>query len=480
MGEEHPDGTGAASGDAGGAATKPHETAAASRPVLMFAVVALALFMSSLDQTIVATALHTLEHDLGAPITWTSWTMTIYSLGLVLMFPVAGKLSERYGRRRVFMLSVAVFSTASLCCGLVDNIYALVTLRFLQALGGAGFTPSATAIIVDHFGPARDKAVGLVGSIFPIGAMAGPIFGGLFITYWSWRGIFFVNVPIGILLLVACRHVVPPDAPRAARRHERFDFPGMAQLGIGVLGIMLALNELAAGSGALTSSTFLIPVVVAAVSLAWFGRHTATAPHPFILGRFIAGRGFGAVNLLNVIYGGFVQGLIALVPLYATDRYGISVLGSGTLLTAEGAAIVITSTSAAFLLRRTGYRRPIYVGAAVIIVGMLALSSAPHGLSAYAWLAVSTAVIGLGAGWLSPASRNAGLQLAPDSSSTLAALRSMSRQLGTILTISVTTAIIAGAANPGVVHGHVYAGWAVLMLVMLPLIARIPEHRGAW
>lgn len=178
-------------------AGQPVHPATAGHPLLMFATVALALLMSSLDQTIVATALHTLQGDLDAPITWAGWTITAYSLGLVLMLPLAGRLSEQYGRRRVFLVSVGLFVVASLLCGLATNIYVLVALRFLQAIGGAGFTPSATGIIVDHFGSGRDKAVGLFGSIFPIGSMAGPVLGGLFVEYWSWRGIFFVNVQVG-------------------------------------------------------------------------------------------------------------------------------------------------------------------------------------------------------------------------------------------------------------------------------------------
>ncbi len=374
---------------------------------MVFGVVALALLMSSLDQTIVATALGTLQRDLDASITWAGWTMTAYSLGLVLMLPVAGTLSQRYGRRRIFMLSVVLFSGASLCCGLAENIYVLVALRFLQAVGGAGFTPSATGLIVEHFGAARDKAVGLFGSIFSIGAMIGPIFGGLFVSYWSWRGIFFVNVPIGALLIVLCLRFIPRDAPRAQAPQARFDFLGMAQLGIGLLGAMLALNAMSAGAGALRTPEFLVPTAAAIVSLILFARHTRDAAHPLIPARFIAGRGFAAANMVSMVYGGMVAGVVALVPLYATTRYGISALGSGTLLIAEGAAVIIMSTLGALTLRRTGYRLPIYGGAIFMAIGTCMLALDPRGMSPYAWLATAACLIGLGAGWSSPASRNA-------------------------------------------------------------------------
>ncbi|MGH7107320.1 MAG: MFS transporter, partial [Acetobacteraceae bacterium] len=117
------------------------------RRPLVFTIVALALMMMSLDGTIVATVLHSLQHELRTSVNWAGWTITGYSFGFVLMLPVSGNLSERFGRRRVFLASVVVFTAASLCCGLADNIFVLIALRALQAAGGAGFTPSATGII---------------------------------------------------------------------------------------------------------------------------------------------------------------------------------------------------------------------------------------------------------------------------------------------------------------------------------------------
>src|SRR6185312_6603725 len=122
------------------------------RRVLVFTTVALALLMMSVDSTIVATALDALRRGLHTSINWAGWTITAYSFGFVLMLPLSGKLSERYGRRRVFLGSVVAFTAASLFCGLAENIYVLIALRAIQAAGGAGFTPSATGIVVDYFG----------------------------------------------------------------------------------------------------------------------------------------------------------------------------------------------------------------------------------------------------------------------------------------------------------------------------------------
>lgn len=451
------------------------------RPVLVFTIVACALLMMSIDTTIVATALHALQHGLRTTINWAGWTLTVYSFGFVLMLPISGKLSDHYGRRRVFLGSVVVFTVASLCCGLADNICLLIVLRAVQAAGGAGFTPSATGIIVDHFGSARDRAVSLFGSIFPIGAMIGPIFGGLFLTYWHWRWVFFINVPIGALIIALTLRYIPRDPPRSVHARARLDVAGMALLGVGILSGMLAIGLHGGRNAQAWSPAFAGLPILAAVALWMFFRHIKRSADPFIAPRLIYGKGFGAVNLINAIYGGVILGMVALIPLYAANRYGIGALGSGTLLVAQGMAAVVFSTATALALRRTGYRAPLYVGSAVVVAGTLLLALSPVAdVSPYAWLAGSAFLVGTGAGTINPPCRNAGLQLAPEHSATLAALRSMGLQIGSIATISITTAILAAANDPGDAQAWVYFTVALLHIAALPLIARIPEHRGAW
>jgi len=459
----------------GGGPGKP-----APHRAFIFSVVGMALLMSALDGTIVATALRAIQHGLHASINWTGWAITAYSAGMVLMLSFAGTLSSRFGRRRFFLVSVTVFAVASLCCGLATNIYMLVALRAVQAAGGAGFVPSATAIIVDTFGSARDKAVGLFGGLFSIGWMIGPIFGALFVTYWTWRGIFFVNVPISAVLVLMGLRFVPRDAGRRPSASRPVDFTGMALLGLGVLTFMVGISEFGDSSRRPWSPLFIVPLGVGILALAQFARHIRRAADPFISPHLIAGKGFGAVNVLNVLYGGTISGLVALVPLYAIDRYHVSVLGSGTLLVGEGAAVVVMSTLGAAVLRRTGYRLPLYLGSSVIVLGLAALAARPPGLSAYAWLAVTSCVIGIGTGFADPAGRNAGLQLAPTQSASIAALRSTGRQVGSIMAVSLTTAMLAHSTHPGKVQALVYLGFAALLLVAMPTIARIPEHRGAW
>jgi EmrB/QacA subfamily drug resistance transporter len=447
----------------------------------VFAIVALALMMMSIDSTIVATALHTMQRELHTSINWAGWIITAYAFGFVVMLPVSGKLSKQYGHRRVFLGSVAVFTAASLACGLVDNIYALIALRAVQAAGGAGFTPSATGIIVDLFGSARDRAVGLFGSIFPVGTMIGPIFGGLFVTYWSWRDIFFINVPVGLAVTLLALRYIPRDPEHPDSAPTGMDGTGLVLVGTALFTAMFAASYLGEPTAHLASAEFLLPMLVAVVTSWMFIAHIRRSGQPFIAPRFVYGPGFAAVNLVNVVFGGVTGGIVLLVPLYATDRYGIDALGSGILLIAEGVAAILLSFTVTMALRRTGYRPPLYVGCLSIAAGTLLLALPPSaGISPYAWLAGATFLVGAGGGTISPPSRNAGLQLAPEQSSTLAAMRSLFNEIGQIATVAIATTIMTGASRPGIDQAWVYAAIAVVLVLALPLIARVPEHRGTW
>jgi EmrB/QacA subfamily drug resistance transporter len=453
------------------------EAAPARHRYIVFAVVSLALMMSSVDQTIVATALSAIQHDLHAQVNWSSWTITIYALGQVLVMPLAGKLGDQYGRKAIFLGAVVVFTTASLCCGFANDIYLLIVLRAVQAIGGGALMPSATGIISEIFGAERDRAVGLFSSIFPIGGIIGPILGGVFVTYWSWRGIFLVNVPLGIVLL-ALGTVVIPAIPRRPDRH--LDIRGVALLGGTLLPAMLGIAYLGGSNGYVGSPEFLIPEFVAVAACILFLRHTARASTPFISLRFITGRGFGIMNLLNFIYGASVLGFAPLVPLYAQNRYGLQPLAAGTLLTARAVGMIATAGLAVYLLRRTGYRWPMVVGFTLMAAGVLGTALSPHGLTPYAWLVLGTGVCGIGMGIATPASNNATLQLAPEHAAAVAGLRGMFRQSGAITAVSITAAIVARSTNPGITQAHVFLFFAAITACSLPLMLLVPEHRGRW
>jgi EmrB/QacA subfamily drug resistance transporter len=446
------------------------------RRYLVFAVVSIALFMASVDQTIVATALGTLQRDLHAQVNWSSWTITVYALGQILVMPLAGRISDQYGRRRVFVGAVVLFTASSLACGLANDIYVLVALRAVQAIGGGAFMPSATGIVADEFGPDRDRAIGLFTSIFPIGGIVGPVLGGLFTTYWSWRGIFLINVPIGVALFFLALAFIPTTAPRA---RGRLDGVGVAQLGVGLLGVMLGISYLGTSGASVLSPALLVPVAMGLSSIALFVRHAARARDPFVPLPLLTGHGFGVLNVINFFYGVAVLGFGALVPLYAQERYGLHTLAAGTLLTARAVGMIAVAGVVTFALRRIGIRLPIVVGFLLAAAGLVLLA-VPAPFSPYLWLALAAGVTGIGLGTATPATNNAVLQLAPQHTAAVAGLRGMFRQSGGITGISVVTAIIARSQDAAMAQARVFVVLAVVLVALMPLVRLVPESRGSW
>lgn len=459
------------------ASPEPGAVELSPRRFLVFGIVSVALFMASVDQTIVATALSTLQRDLHAQVNWSSWTITIYALGQILVMPLAGRISDQYGRRRVFIGAIVLFTVASLMCGLANDIYVLVALRGVQAIGGGAFMPSATGIVSDAFGPNRDRAIGLFTSIFPIGGIVGPILGGVFVTYWSWRGIFLVNVPLGILVLTMSLAYLPHSERRPG---ARIDVAGIAMLGVGLLGVMFAVSSLGSAGSSVVAPPFVVSGVVGVLGLVAFVRHAGRARNPFIPMRLLRGQGFAVMNLINFFFGVAVLGFATLVPLYAQDRYGIGVLSAGTLLTARAVGMIAVAGVATFALRRTGYRRPMLVGFVLCVVGLVVMAVPAVAVSPYAWLAIGAAVTGLGMGLSMPATNNAIMHLAPSDTGSVAGLRGMFRQAGGITGVAVVTAVIARSAQPGLAQAWTLVVLAAVLACLVPLIWLVPEHHGSW
>jgi EmrB/QacA subfamily drug resistance transporter len=346
---------------------------------LIFGIVAVGLFMSSIDTTIVATALPAIHTSLQTTINWAGWTLTVYSLGMVIVLPIAGKISDELGRRRVFFCAVALFTIASLLCGVATSIYLLIAFRAIQAIGGGALQPSAAGIVAEHFGQDRDKAIGLFGTIASGGQVIGPVVGGILVGYLSWRWIFFVNVPIGIVLLGALVKFVP-DSPRTGR--SRTDIRGLVLMGLFILAANFGITSIGNKDTAVYDPVFLVPEAFAVVMLCLFIRHTRRSAAPFIPMRLFRAKGFAVMNSLNLLWGVVGFGLASLAPLYAEDRYHLTPLSAGTLLAARGVGAIVVGAAAAMALRRTGYRMPLAVGFTVVAIGTAAMAISPQlGLS---------------------------------------------------------------------------------------------------
>jgi EmrB/QacA subfamily drug resistance transporter len=446
---------------------------------LIFAIVAVAIFMTTMDSTIVATALLSIHDSLHSSINWSGWTITIYSLGMVIAFPTAGRFSDQYGRRRIFLMGIALFTISSFLCGFASDIYILVVFRGFQALGGGAITPSAAGLVADHFGRDRDKAIGMFGTIAATGQIVGPILGGLFVAYLSWRWIFFVNVPLGIAIIILIAKFVPESRTTSG---IRVDLRGVLLMAGTILAANFGVTFLGNPHASLFDASFICPELLALVFLYFFIHHERTAESPFIPMRLLKAKGFAVVNFINFLWGIVGFGLASLVPLYAEERYHLVALSAGTLLTARGVGTFLMGIVAALLLRRTGYRLPMIVGYSLVAVGILLISISPMlEMGPYLWLSIGAGLTGLGTGIANPASRNASLQLAPDDVAAISGLRQMFLFIGIIFSVSVISAFLNRSPDPGLTQAHIY--WVIvglIVVVMLPLVMRVPEHKGEW
>ncbi len=450
-----------------------------TRPYLIFGIAVTAILMGALDQSIVATALPTLRNDLHARINWASWTITAYQFGLVMALPVAGRISDQFGRRRIFLVCIVIFTASSLCCAISSNIYELVIFRAIQALGGGAFMPSAIGIIADHFGKDRDRAIGMISSTVPIGSLAGPLLGGFIVAYWSWRGIFLINIPIGIMIFILTLRYIPKSRPIDA---PKADIRGVALLAGIILPLMYGITALGQGRTSVWSPAFLVPELFAVGCGYLFARHARVAAAPIIPLRLLGRNGgFGTLNLINFLYGGCTLGIGVLIPLYAEERYHFTSLQAGSVLATRAIGVLVVAATTSFLIRRIGYRRPMMVGFSVAATGMVVLSIGPRGLSTYAWLAMGAALMGMGNGVAAPATNNAVLHRAIGEAGSISGIRGMFRQIGAITAISATTAIVSRSANEGLALSHVFFILGIVVTaIVIPLCLTIEDHRGSW
>ena len=443
----------------------------------IFAVAGTALFLSAIDATIVATALSTLHKSLDARLTWTGWIITVYQLGQAIAMPLVGRLSDQLGRRRLFIGAIFLFTLTSLLCGIATSVYELIVFRALQGISGGAFLPSATGIVSDHFGANRDRALGLFTSIFPFGNAVGPIFGGLMIQFWTWRGIFFINIPVGVVLAIAAIAVIPPSTKRPA---ARTDVVAVLQFTLAALGLMFGMAILGDKGVSVSSPTVALPLAVSVLAAVLFLNRARKHPEPLFPLRLLRGGGFSAMNVINIVFGACALGGATLIPLFAQDRYHISPLRSGTLLTARAIGMIAVAALATFLMRRTGCRIPIAIGFTVIAAGFVLMAVSPWAFGPYWWLAFGAAVTGVGFGISNPAANNAGLARAPSDVGVVAGLRGMFRQAGGIICISVITAFVARGSTVGHTLSVAFVLLGIITFSVLPLIRAVPEQRGSW
>ncbi|WP_084965805.1 MFS transporter [Thermoactinospora rubra] len=361
---------------------------------LWFILVALMLGMllAALDQTIVSTALPTIVSDLGG-LDHLSWVVTGYMLASAVSTPLWGKLGDQYGRKRLFITAIVIFLAGSALCGLSQTMGHLIAFRGLQGLGGGGLMVLAQAIVGDVV-PVRERGryQGLFGGVFAVSSVVGPLLGGLFVDHVSWRWVFYINLPIGVVALLVIVYALPSKPERT--RH-RIDYAGVVLLG-GATFCLVLVTTWGGQTYAWTDPVIVGLLVAAAVMLGLWGFAETRAKEPVLPLRLFRMREFTMASLVGFVVGFGMFGALTYLPLFMQVVYGVSATMSGVHLVPMMAGMLGFSILSGRLIARTGrYRLYPILGTAVATVGMLLLSTLTEHSST---LTVSLYLLTLGAG----------------------------------------------------------------------------------
>ena len=337
----------------------------------VFTGLMLVMLLAALDATIVATALPTIAGDLGG-LNHISWVTTAYLLAQTVVTPLYGKLGDQYGRRIVLQVGLVIFLIGSALCGISHTFPELIAFRAFQGLGGGGLVVSAQAAVADVVSPRqRGRYQGLFGAVFGLATVIGPLVGGTLTTNFSWRWIFYINLPIGVLALVVLAITFPSLATRI---QHRIDY-----LGAGLLALALAALVLLVSLGGTTypwASTQEIGLgALTLVALGAFVLAERKAVEPVLPLRLFKNQVFVSAGVVALFLGFAMFGTITFLPLYFQVVRGASPTGSGLDLLPLMAGLLITSVVGGQIVSRTGrYRVFPILGTAIITVGLFLLS----------------------------------------------------------------------------------------------------------
>lgn len=348
--------------------------------------------MALLDGTVVNVALPRLGEDLGADMAGLQWTVNAYTLALAGLILLGGSLGDRYGRRKVFLIGVAWFAAASALCGLAPNIEVLVAARALQGVGGALLTPGSLAIIQASFARAdRPKAVGAWSGFGGVAAAVGPLLGGWLVQSAGWRWVFWINVPIAVLVIaVAVRHV--PET-RDTTATGRFDVLGAAVAALALAALTFGLIE--AGRGLLAAAAGLALGAVFAVLEVRRSR-PGGAVAALVPVEVFRSRVFTSVNVVTLIMYAAMGVVFFLLVLQLQVAAGFSPVAAGSSLLPVTLLMLVLSAPAGELARRVGPRLPMTAGILLGAAGFVALSRIGPGSSYLADVLPGVALFGLG------------------------------------------------------------------------------------
>jgi EmrB/QacA subfamily drug resistance transporter len=448
------------------------------------AVVVVGAIMSILDTTIVNVALETLGRDLHASLADIQWVATGYMLALAAVIPVSGWAAGRFGAKRLWIVSVVLFTLSSALCGLAWSTESLIAFRVLQGVGGGMIMPVGQMVLTRAAGPSRlGRVMSVVGLAMILAPIFGPTIGGLLIDHLDWRWIFYVNVPVGIIGVLMGMRMLPRVEDGV--HPTRLDRAGLAMLSAGVPLLVYGLAEIGQ-QGALSSPQAYAPLAIGAALIVAFVLHALRVAEPLLDVRLFRDRSFSAAAVTTFVLGAALFGAMIVMPLYFQIVRGEDAVTTGLLLIPQGVGAAFAMTLAGRLTDRIGGGRVALVGLAVTLVTTIPFvmlgAQTPY-------LVIGAAMIGRGLGiglTMMPAMTAAYARLQPadiaHATPQLNVLQRVGGSIGTALLTVVLQHGLEGARTPAVAasaFGDTYL-WVlgITAVAVLPALALARSERA--
>lgn len=410
------------------------------RPWWPLTAICLGTFMLLVDVTIVNVALPPIATSLGTSFSSLQWVIDGYALALAALLMVTGTLADRFGRRRLYLVGLAVFAASSLACGLAPSAGALVAARVAQGVGGAAmFATTAALVAATYHGPRRGTAFGIWGAVNGLAAACGPVLGGLLTEAWGWRAIFLVNLPVAVVAVVPTLAVVSESASGVA---GRVDVAGAASFTLASGALVGGL--VSAGERGWTATPTLLALALAAVALAVFVVVEHRSAAPMLDLALFADRSFTALMVAAAVLSAAAFADLALVSLWLQSVLGLTPIRAGLVaLPLSLAAFAVSAAAGRFLHGRSPVG-PVAGGLALIGVGALLMTVVDAGSGPWA-LAPGLVVAGLGVGLATPVLVSATLAVLPPWRAGVgSAAVNTFRQLGLAVGLAVLGTIFTG------------------------------------
>jgi EmrB/QacA subfamily drug resistance transporter len=336
---------------------------------IVAAVVLVGVVMSILDTTIVNVALQTLSRDLESPLSTIQWVSTGYMLALATVIPLTGWMSERFGAKKIWMVSVGLFGAGSVLCGLAWSDESLIFFRVLQGFGGGMIMPVGMSLLAQTAGPGRiGRVMAVMGAPMLLGPILGPVIGGLIVDSVSWRWIFYVNVPIAVVAFALAARLLHADAGRSDA--GKLDWTGLLLLSPGLAAVVFGLSE-SETHGGFGDPIAWGPIAGGVVLVALFVRHAWTAPRPLLDVKLFRVPAFGAATATTFLLGAALFGALIVLPLYYQVARGEGALTAGLLMAPQGVGAAMAMPIAGRLTDRVGGGRVAFVGLIVMTLATI-------------------------------------------------------------------------------------------------------------